>query len=113
MNEPIKYKWLPSEPTDEMLEAVGSLSTLLSNNNSRHEAYETIYKAMWQAAPEIEQEPVAFISKSCIKWLEEGKPSNCVLTTKSRSSGVVPIYTHPQPSQSEQSLDMVKRKPLS
>jgi hypothetical protein len=50
-----QHKWLPSEPTPAMLEAVGSLSTLLTNCDSRYGAYKTIYNAMWKAAPEVEQ----------------------------------------------------------
>jgi hypothetical protein len=53
MNEPIKHKWLPSEPNEGMIEA---LKPYLSRSYNTH--IKAAYKAMWQSAPEVEQEHV-------------------------------------------------------
>jgi hypothetical protein len=54
MNEQIKHKWLPSEPTQEMLDAERFASSLAYES---HEVQAVeVYKAMWQAAPEVEGE---------------------------------------------------------
>jgi hypothetical protein len=93
MSEQIKHKWLPSEPTQEMLEAVGSLSTLLTNCDSRYGAYKTIYNAMWQAAPAVGQEPIAYLG------LEDAcDPAELAFDKGDLPhSFVTPLYTHPQP----------------
>jgi hypothetical protein len=96
-NEITAYKWLPSEPTTEMLEAVGSLSTLLSNCDTRYEAYETIYKAMWKAAPKVKQEPYAYAT------LWESGEWSVIQDINPNAVRQVPLYTR---SQSE-------REPLS
>ena len=54
MNEPIKHKWLPSEPTEAMLE-VEQFASSLAYESHEVQAIE-VYKAMWKAAPEIEGE---------------------------------------------------------
>jgi hypothetical protein len=46
------HKWLPEQPTDEIIEAWFS---------NHEKGFEKAYKAMWQSAPEVEQEPVGEI----------------------------------------------------
>ena len=47
-----QYKWLPSEPTEAMLEAEQFASSLAYES---HEVQAVeVYKAMWQAAPKPE-----------------------------------------------------------
>jgi hypothetical protein len=85
MNEQTKHKWLPSEPTQEMLDAERFASSLAYES---HEVQAVkVYKAMWQAAPEIEQEPV--ITKRD-NGLTLGVAYDS-LPTGTR------FYTHPQP----------------
>ena len=93
------HKWLPEQPTDEIIEAWFS---------NHEKGFEKAYKAMRQAAPEVEQEPVGYWNgKETVFFSHElagyKLPSDCF----------IPLYTHPQPKQSEQSLDMVKRELLS
>ena len=52
MNEPIKHKWLPSEPTIVMLE-VEQFASSLAYESHEVQAVE-VYKAMWEAVPERE-----------------------------------------------------------
>ena len=52
MNEQIKYRLLPSEPTPAMLEAEQFASSLAYES---HEVQAVeVYRATWQAAPEVE-----------------------------------------------------------
>jgi hypothetical protein len=83
------HKWLPSEPTQEMVEA-------LSDVAASNWLIKTVYKAMWQAAPEVEQEPVAWRRYLYNRW---GDKTDYNYSTMKPSSGVdlVALYTHPQP----------------
>jgi hypothetical protein len=47
-----QHKWLPSEPTADMHTAYYSVRRVSLNVDS--------YKAMWQAAPAVEQEPIMY-----------------------------------------------------
>jgi hypothetical protein len=84
-----KYKWLPEQPTIEMLEA---LFTVEEPNPARD------YRAMWKAAPEVEQDPVEsqFYDENNDKWYpffnEEHKRA-----TIEAGYTVRDLYTHPQP----------------
>lgn len=78
MNEPIKhikYKWLPSEPTKNMVLAATVRDRL--RYDTIEENLLDAYERMWQAAPEVEQEPATYMS-FC------------------DGAGAVPLYTHPQ-----------------
>lgn len=82
-----QYKWLPSEPTEEMLFALyGMYKTL-----------EERYLAAWEAAPVVNQEPYAYATL----W-DDGEWS-AVQDIEQNAIKQVPLYTHSQP----------KRKPLS
>lgn len=60
---PTKYKWLPSEPTDEMTKAWCA---------NCHAWDLDAYKAMWQAAPDVEQTCDA--GDFCIKCPDSREP---------------------------------------
>jgi hypothetical protein len=47
-----QHKWLPSEPTEDMHAAYYSVRQVSLNVDS--------YKAMWKAAPAVEQEPIMY-----------------------------------------------------
>ena len=106
MNEQIKHKWLPSEPTQEMLDAERFASSL-SYESHEVQAVE-VYKAIWQAVPAVEKEPVAFMADD-----EDHGTRLCKREIIAECWGIpyVPLYTHPQPKQSEQVE--LKREPLS
>jgi hypothetical protein len=77
------HKWLPSEPTQEMLDAERFASSLAYES---HEVQAVeVYQAMWQAAPEVEQEPVAW------KDLTYGNLHH------QDFGNSIPLYTRPQP----------------
>jgi hypothetical protein len=107
MNEQVRHKLLPSEPEPEMIKAASQI--LFSDAD----AIETMYVrdsliAAWKAAPAVDQEPVGYWNgKETVFFSHElagyKQPSDCF----------IPLYTNTQPNQSEQSLDMVKREPLS
>ena len=98
MDEQTKHKWLPSEPTDDILK------NLIGAGYSAEDAA-LVYDHVFKAAPVVEQEPVLFA------YISEGHVRS--ISDVEHSDRFVPLYTHPQPKQSEQSLDMVKREPLS
>ncbi len=50
-----QYKWLPSEPTEAMLNAVFNKAGKEVDNL----VFTVIWEIMWKAAPTAEQEPVA------------------------------------------------------
>lgn len=87
---PTQYKWLPSEPTKEMTMAWCA---------NCHAWDLDAYKAMWQAAPVVEQEPVAYIA------VRDFGIDITHIETIAIMWGVPykPLYTHQQP----------KREPLS
>jgi hypothetical protein len=70
------HKWLPSEPTYDMRYAA-ILAASMEEDVYLPElsVIDFLYKAMWKAAPEISQEPVAYLQKN-----RQGA-----------------LYTHPQP----------------
>jgi hypothetical protein len=92
MNEQIKHKWLPSKPTQEMLEAEQFASSL-AYESSEVEAVE-VYKTMWQAAPEVEQEPVAFIDMKMFPPIRF--PEGQLRCDVEHLDGLA-LYTHQQP----------------
>jgi ribosome biogenesis protein Nip4 len=81
-----------------MLEAEQFASSL-AYESSEVEAVE-VYKAMWQAAPEVEQEPVAFID---MKMFPPIRFADGQLRCDIENLDGLALYTHPQP----------KREPLS
>jgi hypothetical protein len=86
-----QHKWLPSAPTDGMINEVNNVN-FFASIYIPDDALADLYKVMWQAAPAVSQNPVAILGHD------------------------VPLYTHPpqpQPKQSEQPLVMLKREPLS
>ncbi len=93
-----QYKWLPSEPTQSMLEAEQFASSH-TYESAEVEAVE-VYKAMWQAAPAIEQEPVAFIDMKNFPPIRF--PDGQLRCDIEHLDGLE-LYTNPQP----------KREPLS
>ena len=51
-----QYKWLPEQPTDEMIQAAYT-------GDVPHTYNESTYKVMWQATPVVEQEPAAIVRR--------------------------------------------------
>jgi hypothetical protein len=91
-----QHKWLPSEPTADMHTAYYSVRQVSLNVDS--------YKAMWQAAPEVEQEPVGrVVNISYPESSDNTKYLTATITDASRCKAGDYLYTNPQP----------KRKPLS
>jgi hypothetical protein len=93
MNEPIKYKWLPSEPTDEMF----SIACKTYDEHSvmdyvEPEAMQAALNAYWKSAPEVEREPVGEV----ISTYEGGSPLVELKNFKKLEKGTK-LYTHPQP----------------
>ena len=84
------HKWLPSEPTNEML------ANAIRNSEGIYPAFvfAADYKAMWDAAPVVEQEPVAFMADD-----EDHGTRLCKREVVAECWGIpyVPLYTHPQP----------------
>jgi len=101
------HKWLPSQPTNEMVNAANSIN--LAGEWVRPSLGD-IYKAMWKSAPEVEQEPVAFIDMKMFPPIRF--PDRQLRCDVEHLDGHG-LYARTQSNQSEQSLDMVKRKPLS
>jgi hypothetical protein len=87
-----KYKWLPSEPTNEMTNAAS-----INNGWAR-----SFYIDMWKAAPEVEKESInlrfptmlrkMWSSSEVQEWIDNQQP----------------LYTHPQPKREPLSDDEVK-----
>jgi hypothetical protein len=103
-----KYKWLPSEPTDEMKLAMAN-AFIASLNVAQEEGYDLtdtntcstilgfIFEQGWLSAPDVEQEPVAML------FSLSGKLG--ATTAKEYALDIdpnaIPLYTQP------------KREPLS
>jgi hypothetical protein len=85
-----KYKWLPSEPTEEMM----SIFTPLESY--RNTVIKNSYKAIWQAAPEIEQDPVGKI-----KWEYTNHGYKPYVDLWDDLPVKTLLYTYPQPDQTE------------
>ena len=91
------YKLLPSDITEDMLEVLRPFLGLLDD-----ELIGVLYKRVWQAAPKVEQEPVAYRNWNSgeggydYPWLYvdaddlEGHSDNYIRNAE-------PLYTHPQP----------------
>ena len=147
------HKWLPEQPTQEMInnavEAFYDMQEVgIGNLNDDIEA---ALKAAWEVAPEVEQEPVAWMNKDgYIALYKQGDVVIPLYTRQQSIRNLALIWAqgyragisdereseanigiaggdykvepnrknpyeniYPQPNQSEQSLDMVKREPLS
>jgi hypothetical protein len=83
-----QYKWLPSEPTEEMM----SIFTPLESY--RNAVIKDGYKAMWQAVPEIKQEPIGEIEYD---YTNRGYVSYANLWDDLPVKTL--LYTHPQADQ--------------
>jgi hypothetical protein len=88
-----QYKWIPSEPTIEMLDAVFALE----EPNTLRE-----YEAMWQAAPEVEQKPVMYVEKGLICYTSLADDQSYLMSVdvsylwNHRFPEGTKFYTHPQ-----------------
>jgi hypothetical protein len=88
-----KYKWLPEQPTDEMVNAIMDSWLLSMPENQLRQ----IYSLLWKAAPEVEQqEPVATCKVSPLK------PDRYQREFRIAWKGGQPVegdlYTNPQPN---------------
>jgi hypothetical protein len=104
MNE---HKWLPSEPTIEMLGAFGDTYLVLSGHDvcktHRINSFREAYRAMLNAAPVAEQEPVAYlVTIERYDRLDARlvyKLNDLVLNEATKIVNYEPLYTHPQADQ--------------
>ena len=78
------HKWLPSEPTAEMYTAYCSFQQLSLSIDS--------YKAMWQAAPVVEQEPAVYLVWHDGEFTYTKHPEEI-----KNAYETLPLYTNPQP----------------
>jgi hypothetical protein len=88
-----QYKWLPEQPTEEMMLTETELSY------SRWSKYD-IYRSMWKSAPEVEQEPVGYVYTHRLKELN-GTDKDCRFFKyegNEISDYYTKLYTHPQPN---------------
>ena len=97
-----QYKWLPEQPTTEM---VNRVFNKLGKEVDK-EFFILMWKMMWQSAAEVEQEPVTYMLHVYGENVYTAHPEDF-----SDKAVVTPLYTHPQPKQSEQVE--LKREPLS
>jgi hypothetical protein len=92
------YKWLPEQPTDEMVDtAMSSLPLSIPEVQVKQ-----IYSLLWKAAPAVEQEPVGYADAESITYLLEGGDSGILIVPEPTDTRDTPLYTHPP-----------KREPLS
>jgi hypothetical protein len=66
------HKWLPEQPTQEMINEVNNVN-FFASIYIPDDALADLYKVMWQAAPSVSQKPVAILGHD------------------------VPLYTHAHP----------------
>jgi hypothetical protein len=92
------FKWLPEQPTDEMVDAAMS-SLPLSMPEIQ---VKQIYSLLWKASPEVEQDPVGYADAESITYLLEGGDSGILIVPVPTDTRDTPLYTHPP-----------QRKPLS
>jgi hypothetical protein len=86
-----QYKLLPQKPTISMLNNTGF-------KNLPIWVREQIYKEMYQAAPEAEQEPVTYlVSNPSGRIVVESKRQAEKLASEYGDGTYTPLYTHPQP----------------
>lgn len=103
-----KHKWLPSEPKVEMIEA-----GMFQMPEANTDIVEAIYDAMWQAAPEVEQEPVGYIYPSSYEKALRNE-SSCkmfvvpVTNLDTGDESSVHLYTTP-PTREPLSEDEIRR----
>ena len=84
-----QYKWLPSEPTDEMVNAMWFNGCQVTDKRLL-----LAYKAMWRAAPEVEQEPAVYLV-----WHNGGFTYTKHPEEITDAYEILPLYTHQQPKQ--------------
>jgi hypothetical protein len=92
MNEQVRYKWLPSEPSDEMLRATDSFMNPLAK---------VLYERMWQAAPASLQ-PSAKTT-----WKDGDTVYTCEFT--GAPSIIPPLYINQQPKLEPLSESEIRR----
>jgi hypothetical protein len=85
-----QYKWLPSEPTDEMVNAAMSSLPL----SMPEVQVKQIYSLLWKAASEIGQEPLGYIRPDNVEDMFVGRVSMPLVLPKPDNFRTIPIYTH-------------------
>jgi hypothetical protein len=86
-----KFKWLPSEPTDEMVDAaMSSLPLSMAEIQVKQ-----VYSLLWKAAPEVEQDPVGYADAESVAYLLEGGDSGILIVPEPTDTRDTPLYTHP------------------
>lgn len=85
------HKWLPSEPTFEMVNA-GVTAWLYQENPNKPINFVEIFKAMWEKAPEVEQEPAVYLVGHDGEFTYTKYPKEI-----KNAYETLPLYTHPQP----------------
>jgi len=82
-----RYKVLPEVPTEEMIDATGS------RYDDLKEMVVANYKAMYEAAPSVECEPIGWTDKLQLSYLDNGE---AMLVYPDTCEAEIPIYTTPQ-----------------
>ena len=99
-----QYKWLPEQPTEEMMIAE------TESSYSRWSKYD-IYRSMWKAATEVEQEPVGYVYTHRLKELN-GTDKDCRFFKyegNEISDYYTKLYTHPHPNREPLSDHEIKQ----
>jgi hypothetical protein len=91
-----QYKWLPSEPTEEMITSGMTIDSVHFNIDIDRAMLIKIYEVMWQAASVIEQEPVGEIE---CDYTDHGYESYASIWDDLPVKTL--LYTHPQADQTE------------
>lgn len=85
------HKLLPSEPTFEMVNA-GVTVWLYQENPNKPINFVEIFKAMWEKASVVEQEPAVYLVWHDGEFTYTKHPEEYQNTYEA-----LPLYTHPQP----------------
>lgn len=89
----MEFKFTCQEPDQKMIRA-GIDSWINQTNPNKPINFAEIYKAMWRAAPTINQEPFGYVR------LSPGEDSTGSFSfSKSECVGATPVYIRPQPTQ--------------
>ena len=98
------HKWLPDEPSINLLISLATRISHIHLKKMKDQSFNIVpdirelYAFLYASLPEVEQEPCGYLDK-------------CLDFTLVSVDGKIPLYTHPQPKQSEQSTSEVEQEP--
>ena len=102
-----QYKRLPSELTEDVLRGIAEEAVAISKDvdekqldmndfNTAMSLYARLYEALWQAAPEVEQEPIGECDMN--ECMSCGSYDYIVRVPESLANLGDKVYLHPQPT---------------